>query len=400
MVWPNQDYFELTWPRIKNAITDPSFRNAIFQIWLNRNYSAYANITGKTGLTLSDWQPSAKMQLFIRKDIAAQMWNYEIIQKAPLHADPYEKGMITLPADLVVGATGNTGGQLNAPRGIANAPDGSLYVADSRNNRIERFGASGNKIQTFGQVSPGCPYATVPPPNVPIGTFCEPWGAAVSPDGKWIYVADTWNHRIQKLTTDGIPVKTWGTPNYDPVSSGPFGLWGPRSVIVDSQGHVLVADTGNKRIVVYDADGNFISQFGGGGSNAGQLEEPVGLAIDAQGNLYVADTWNQRIQVFSPNIDKTSYTVSSQWNIDGWASESLDNKPYLAVDQQDHIFTTDPDSFRVLEFTTNGKFVHTWGTYGTSLENFGMPSGISVDSEGRVWVSDTANNRLMRFTLP
>ena len=146
--------------------------------------------------------------------------------------------------------------------------------------------------------------------------------------------------------------------------------------------------------------GNSYLNLGEGGSEPGQFEEPVGLAIDAQGNLYIADTWNQRIQVYSLNINKTSYTFSGQWNIDGWTSQSLDNKPYLVVDQQGHIFTTDPESFRVLEFTTKGEFVHTWGTDGTSPENFGLPSGISVDSQGRVWVSDTVNNRLMRFTLP
>ena len=264
MVWPNQDYFGLTWPRVRNVITDPATRDAVFQIWLNRDYSAYANVTGKRDLTLTDWQPSARMQLFIRKDIAAQMWEYGIIQGTPLQADPYEKGMITLPADLIFGTTGNSTGQLNAPRGMDIAPDGSLYVSDSRNNRIVHFDALGNIIQTLGKVSPGCPYASLPPADAPIGTFCEPWGVTVSPDGQWIYVADTWNHRIQKLTADGIPVKTWGTPNYDPVSSGAYGLWGPRSVIADSQGNVLVADTGNKRIVVYDLDGKFISQFGGG----------------------------------------------------------------------------------------------------------------------------------------
>ncbi|MGD0750819.1 MAG: flippase activity-associated protein Agl23 [Anaerolineales bacterium] len=400
MVWPNQDYFALTWPRIWNALTNPAMRDAIFQIWLNRDYSDYAKITGENGLTLSTWQPSARMELFIRKDIAAQMWEYGILQAAPLQADPYAKGTISLPADLAFGTSGNSRGQLNAPRGLAVAPDGSLYVADSRNHRIEHFDATGNLIQTFGQISPGCPYATVPPANVPIGTFCEPWGVAVSPDGQWVYVADTWNHRIQKLSASGTAIKTWGTPNYDPVSSGNFGLWGPRGIAVDSQGHVLVADTGNKRIIVYDADGNFISQFGGEGTAAGQFDEPVGLALDAQGNLYVADTWNQRIQVFVPNADKSIYTPSTQWDIAGWMSQSLDNKPYLAVDQQGHIFATDPDSFRVLEFTTSGEFVHAWGQNGTGMDNFGMPSGIAVDGQGRIWVSDAANNRLMRFTLP
>ena len=400
MVWPNQDYFALTWPGIWKAVTNPAMRDAIFQIWLNRDYTAYAKITGENSLTLSTWQPSARMELFIRKDIAAQMWQYGILQAAPLQVDPYAKGSISLTADLTFGTAGNASGQLNTPRGLAVAPDGSLYVADSRNHRIEHFDVTGNLIQTFGKVSPGCPYATVPPANVPVGTFCEPWGVAVSPDGQWIYVADTWNHRIQKFSADGTSVKTWGTPNYDPVSSGNFGLWGPRGIVVDSQGHVLVADTGNKRIIVYDADGNFLSQFGGQGSAAGQFDEPVGLTLDSQGNLYVADTWNQRIQVFAPSTDKSTYTPSTQWDISGWLSQSLDNKPYLTADQHGHIFATDPDSFRVLEFTSNGEFVQTWGQSGTGLDNFGVPSGIAVDGEGRVWVSDAANNRLMRFTLP
>jgi len=400
MVWPNQDYFALTWPRIRNVLTNPVMRNAVFQIWLNRDYSAYAKATGESGLTLSDWQPSTKMELFIRKDIAAQLWDYGILQATPLQADPYTKGSISLPADLTFGSAGNASGQLNTPRGIAVAQDGSIFVANSRNHRIEHFDASGILITTFGQVSPGCPYATTPPANVPIGTFCEPWGVAVSPDGQWVYVADTWNHRIQKFSASGTPVKAWGTPNYDPVSSGPFGLWGPRGIAVDSQGHVLVADTGNKRIIVYSSDGIFISQFGGEGSAAGQFDEPVGLAFDTQGNLYVADTWNQRIQVFVPSADKSSYTPSIQWDLAGWMSQSLDNKPYIAVDRHGHIFATDPDSFRVLEFTSTGEFVHAWGESGTGPEGFGIPSGIAVDGQGRVWVSDASNNRLMRFTLP
>jgi predicted membrane-bound mannosyltransferase/sugar lactone lactonase YvrE len=400
MVWPNQDYFSLNWARIKGALTNSAMRDAIFQIWLDRDYSEYARVTGESGLTLPDWQPSAKMQLFIRKDIATQMWEYGIVQSAPLQSSPNEKALIDLPADMLLGSSGNLDGQLNAPRGLAIAPDGSLYVADSHNNRIEHFDSTGNILQNIGKISPGCPYATIPPKNVAIGTFCEPWGVAVSPDGKWLYVADTWNHRIQKFSTDGTPVKAWGIPEYDPASSGPFGLWGPRGIVVDTQGHILVSDTGNKRIIIYDTEGNFISQVGSEGMGAGQFDEPVGMAIDNLGTLYVADTWNQRIQVFLPNSDRTIYSASSQWTIADWTSQSLDNKPYLAVDRQGHLFATAPDLFRVLEFNTDGEIIHTWGGFGIAPVNIGLPSGIAVDDQGRVWVSDTANNRIMRFTLP
>ena len=175
---------------------------------------------------------------------------------------------------------------------------------------------------------------------------------------------------------------------------------GPRGIAVDAQGRVFVADTGNKRILVYDADGNFITQIGDEGMAAGQFEEPVGLAVDPQGNLYVADTWNQRIQVFSPNQDGVTFSPSMQWDIAGWSGESVDNKPYLSLDNKGHIFTTDPVSFRVLEFTTDGVFLRTWGDYGGNDASFGLPVAIAVDPTGLVWVSDSANNRLMRFSLP
>jgi streptogramin lyase len=70
------------------------------------------------------------------------------------------------------------------------------------------------------------------------------------------------------------------------------------------------------------------------------------------------------------------------------------------VDNQGHIFVTDPEAFRVLEFTVNGSFIRTWGEYGIGAENFGLAAAIAVDTEGHVWVSDAVNNRLMRFTMP
>jgi sugar lactone lactonase YvrE len=223
---------------------------------------------------------------------------------------------------------------------------------------------------------------------------------AVSPDGKYVYIADTWNDRVQKFSTDGTPINMWGAPLYDPLNNNPDGMWGPRGVAVDPKGRVFVSDTGNKRILVYDADGNYITKIGNEGMGIGQFEEPVGLAIDQQNNLYVADTWNQRIQVFSPDQNGVAFSPTQQWSIDGWFGESLDNKPYLALDNQGHLFTTDPEAYRVLEFTTDGSFIRTWGDYNSSTVGFGLPIGLAVDSNGLVWVSDSANNHLMRFTLP
>jgi predicted membrane-bound mannosyltransferase/sugar lactone lactonase YvrE len=394
MVWPNQDYFDLTWPRIKGALTDPTMRQAIWDIWFNRDYSQYAKSTGSSGFALSNWNPSDRMELLIRKDIAATLWNYNILQNTTLQADPYASKSITLAADQIIGSQGSSDGQLDYPHGIAFSPDGTMFVADTNNNRIEHFSADGNFLSAWGSLG------DVTKGAAPMGTFNQPFALAVSPDARFIYVTDTWNHRIQKFSSDGTPIKMWGKPVYDPSNTDPNGLWGPRGIAIDSLGRVFVADTGNKRVIIYDADGNFISQIGTEGMAPGQFEEPVGLALDANNYLYAADTWNQRIQVFAPNQDGTSYTPYQEWSISGWYSQSLDNKPYLAIDNQGHIFTTDPDSFRILEFTTTGGFVQAWGDPGTSNSNFGMPAGIAMDSAGHVWVSDADNNRIMRFTLP
>ncbi len=394
MVWPNQDYFNLTWTRIKDALTNSSLRAALWQIWFNRDYSQYAEATGETGLTVPDWNPSDKMQLFVRKDVAAEIWDYNVLQATTVKTDPYEQGRLSLPADLVFGMSGSSDGQFNTPHGIAIAPDGTIYVADTNNNRIQHFSAAGQFLNAWGSFGDSAAGDAL------LGTFNQPWALAVSPDGEFVYVADTWNHRIQKFTASGTPLTMWGTPLYDPTTNDPFGIWGPRGIAVDAQGRVFVADTGNKRILVYDADGNFILQIGSEGLSIGQFEEPVGLAFDSRGFLYVADTWNQRVQVFAPNEDGSAYSPFLQWDITGWYGESLNNKPYLSIDNQGHIFVTDPEEFRVLEFTVNGEFIRTWGEYGIGAENIGLAAALSVDSEGRVWVSDAANNRLMRFTMP
>jgi uncharacterized protein (TIGR03663 family) len=393
MVWPNQDYFGLTGPRLWAALTNPSMRGALLQIWLNRDFQLYGQATGETSVTVSNWSPSDRMEFFVRKDIAAQVWQYGIAQTISSQTDPYKQGAITLQADVLIAPGPQAKGQMNDPHGIAVAPDGSLYVADTNDNMIQHFSSSGQFISDWGSYGD----SSVTPAK--LGTFNQPWGVAVSPDGKWVYVTDTWNHRIQKFSADGTPISSWGKGVYGDMND-PFGLWGPRGIAVDSRGRVFVTDTGNKRVLVYDADGKFITQFGQVGMQPGQFDEPVGLALDSQGNVYVADTWNQRIQVFAPNADGTVYSPLRQWDISGWYGQSLENKPFLAINAQDDVFVSDPEGYRVLEFSSDGSFIHTWGDYGTDLATFGLASAVAVDNQGHVWVSDGANNRILRFTLP
>ena len=397
MWWPNQDYFNLDKTRILNAITNPQIRAGIFDIWLNRDYTTYAQATGSSTMTLTTWQPSDQMRLYIRKDIAAKIWNYGVgPSEAPIASDPYQAGSISLAADQIFTADRYLPLGLNAPRAIAAGLEGDLYVADSRNHRILHIGSDGNLLQEWGRFGDQLANG-----NAPLGFFNEPWGVAVGPDGS-VYVADTWNHRIQKFTSDGKAVMMWGQygqPVPDMPESNSY-FWGPRGIAVDSQGHVYVADTGNKRIVVFDGDGNYITQFGTAGFDPGQFDEPVGVAVARSGIVYVTDTWNQRVQSFTPNEDGTVFLPLSQWDVNAWFGQGLDNKPFIAVDADGNVFVTDPEGYRVIEFTSDGQFLRTWGDFGNEVDGIGIAAGVAVDPDGHVWVTDASNNRILRYTLP
>jgi predicted membrane-bound mannosyltransferase/streptogramin lyase len=396
MWWPNQDYFNLDRTRILNAITNPQIREGIFDIWFNRDYTQYAQATGSTTMTLTNWVPSDQMRLYVRKDIASKIWNYGVgPSQAPVAEDPYKSGTIVLAADQIFGSERYQPLGLNAPRAIANGLNGDLYVADSRNYRILHIAADGSLLNEWGS------FADIATGNAPQGTFNEPWGVAVGPDGS-VYVSDTWNHRVQKFTADGQPIKMWGQygqplPDVPETKSS---FWGPRGIAVDQNGHVYVADTGNKRIAIFDSDGNYLTEFGSAGFEPGQFDEPVGVAVGTDGTVYVTDTWNQRVQSFTPSGDGLTYLPLAQWDVNGWFGQSLENKPFIAVDGNNHVFITDPEGYRVIEFTADGQFVRTWGDFGTGDTEIGLASGIDVDANGDVWVTDSGNNRILKYKLP
>jgi DNA-binding beta-propeller fold protein YncE len=374
--WPNQDYFEYQWDSIGGSFAaetskaatemsifdylgrvgarlwsyfgNPQMRAAIWQVWTNHDFRAYLEAKGQDP-SLSAWIPSRTMRMYVRKDIAAQIWEYGAAPSAEtVIEDPYEGKGVELAADIVLGSAGAEPGQFNSPRGVAVAPDGSVFVADANNHRIQRFTADGLFLDEWGS------FSDPTSGELEGGTFNEPWAVAVAPDGRFVYVADTWNHRIQKFTISGIFLTAWGDFGQD---DEPSSMWGPRDILVDNDGNVLVMDTGNKRIKVFDADGNFISQFGEFGFDLGQFDEPVGMALDRQlGRLYVADTWNQRVQVF--DYANGNFTALASWDIVGWYGQSLVNKPYLSVGNLGQVFVTDPESGRVLVFTSDGEFVN------------------------------------------
>ncbi len=171
------------------------------------------------------------------------------------------------------GRRGTAPGQFRRPTGVAVAPDGKVYVADTGNHRVQILAPDGGWAGRFGQRGAGP------------GQLVEPTGVAVGPDA--VYVADTGNDRVQVFDRLGRPVTRWEGAGFER----------PTGIARDDAGRVFVADTGNHRVVVLDAGGAVLATLGERGPFPGLFAEPRGVAV-AAGRLYVADTENHRVQVF------------------------------------------------------------------------------------------------------
>ncbi len=386
--WPNQDYFGLTPKRIFDSLANPSMRHALFKIWLDRDYSEYARVTGKKSLTAETWEPSSRMVMYVRKDLMNRMWTLGNGQLAAgtteYSVDDEEARFTRLEAVQVIGRSGNGEGEFQRPRNLALSPDGErIYVLDSGNNRVQYFDRNGNFLGQWNSAS-GIP-------------FSEPWGIAVDTKG-FVYIADTWNNRIVKFDAAGSPVTEWRAN--DP-SEPARGFYGPRAIAVSSDNTVYVCDTGYKRIMIYDENGNFLRKFGTSGMGMGELDEPVGIALLDDEHLAVADTWNQRVQVFDVSGRSAINGVSLVFDVNAWYTQSLNNKPYITGSWADGaIFLTDPEGSLIHQYDLGGKLVRTWNADSGDIDHFSMPTGITMGPDGSIWVADTENNRVNRFMLP
>ena len=391
--WPNQQYMGLTWERIRDILATPEQREILWNILYYRQYPRMPD----------NWYHVDEFYLYVRKDLAQQLWDYGVVPPGSfeLLLDPYVAAQVELGVVREWGELGVDLGQFNHPRGLAVGPEGDVYVVDSDNHRVQVFDDQGTFLRAWGSrcdlsTGQGCLDPDGDGPLAPgDGQFLEPWGVAVSDDGR-VYVADTWNHRLQVFDIDGTFQAKWGS--YGQTASEAYHLYGPRDIAVDTSGRVFVTDTGNKRVVLYDQAGWLLRQWGGAGTGPGQFEEPVGLAaapangLDADGLLYVADTWNQRIQAFDGQG-----IFLRQWPVEAWYGDSVTNKPYLAVDPQQRLYITDPEGSLVAVFSQQGALLATFGQQGPDAGAFSLPTGIDLDASGYVYVADTNHHRIVKL---
>jgi uncharacterized protein (TIGR03663 family) len=278
-------------------------------------------------------------------------------------------------------------GQFNQPRGVAVSPDGSrIYVLDTQNGRVEIFDETGALVTTWGD---GDDQVELEVTDNGLG----PYGIATGADGL-VYIADTWNHRIVVVNTDGQVVRTFGQfgnneDSPDP-SLNPGSFYGPRGITVYNN-EVYVTDTGNERVEVFGLDGTFVRAWGGTGSAPNQLIEPVGITVGSDGRVYVADSGNARVSVFDTNGKPLA-----QWAIATWQGTQF-FEPYLAADTSGHIFVGDPNSASIQVYDSDGTVVDTITEAGN--DRIQTPAGMAITETGLLYVADRGASQVLTVDL-
>ena len=189
-------------------------------------------------------------------------------------------------------------------------------------------------------------------------------------------------------------ILSWGS-----LGTAPGQFTDPRGLAVDSEGRVYVADSNNHRIQVFDSNGQFITQWGSQGVGPGQFKEPWGVAVDQDGNVYVTDTWNHRLQKFD-----SEGRFLLQWGTFGNTQGAIIGQEKvlygprdIAIDAAGDLYVTDTGNKRVMKFSPRGEFLGQWGGFGLQSGQFHEPVGIDIDADGNIYVADTWNRRIQKF---
>jgi DNA-binding beta-propeller fold protein YncE len=191
----------------------------------------------------------------------------------------------------MIGRSGSAPGAFRSPGGVAVAANGDLFVADFHNQRIQQLDSQGNFIAQWG---------TTGEVGIRAGEFNYPTDVALATDGS-LYVADGYNDRVQVISAQGRFQRKWGGP-FAMNIFGPFNGWFATvtSVAVGPQGALFVADFYNHRVQKFAPDGTFLNAFGEEGPGPGQFNYAIAAAVAPDGSVFVADFGNNRIQKWRP----------------------------------------------------------------------------------------------------
>ncbi|MCV0431286.1 6-bladed beta-propeller [Nitrosopumilus sp.] len=257
------------------------------------------------------------------------------------------------------------------PQYVAVGEDGSVYVTDFGNKRIQKFSSNGEYLTHWGNS------------GKQLGDFYNPSGIAVSDDS--VFVVDRDLNRIQKFSLDGEFIKTWGKKG---TSDGQF--FYPNGITV-SNNLLYVVDTGNQRIQIFSTDGDFVSSFGSSGLDPGQFLNVVGISSDVDGNIFVTDKGNNKIEKFNADGELlTSFSFYFPSYV--FAPESIVISPF------GDIFVVNSADDRILHLNENSDLrLNQFAQNGPYPDTFENISGLAIGINGELLVLDSKTHAIQLF---
>jgi sugar lactone lactonase YvrE len=182
----------------------------------------------------------------------------------------------------------------------------------------------------------------------------DPGGLAIDNDHRLLYVTDAEQDLV--LVYDADPpfklIRKLGKPGTQHTSTAPGEFAKPSAVAVDQNGNVFVADTWNNRVEEFDAGGAFIRAFGEAGDGPGYFARPKGISVDSDGQIWVADGMQDRVQVYTPEGRLLIYMGES-----GLLPGQFQGLTNVMVDSKNRVFTTElyPGRLQVFRYYTNSE---------------------------------------------
>jgi streptogramin lyase len=253
------------------------------------------------------------------------------------------------------GTYGEANGEFKNPHGVALDSEGNVYVSERSGLRIQKFDSDGN--------------------------FITKWGSEGTSDGQFQHLHDI------AVGPGGSRSSVNQDANNTQFSSGAGNI--SQSGTNES---VYVTDNEIFNVQKFTTTGDFVTSWGSEGEGEGQFASLESLDVDSNGNVYVADYGNNRVQKFTSDGE-----FVSSWGFEGTEQGQFDGPSGLAVDNEDNIYVTENDNHRIQKFTSDGESLVSWGSEGIGDGQFNRPEGIDVDPLGRVIVADTGNNRIQIF---
>ncbi|MDR1306057.1 MAG: hypothetical protein LBK74_00600 [Treponema sp.] len=317
---------------------------------------------------------------------------------------PQYAWVVTTIAGSVEGLSDGVGTatRFRAPTGITADAGGTLYVTDTGNHRIRKITSDG--LWTVSSITAGGE-GFLNDPSGSAAKFRSP--AGIIAYGGNLYVADTNNHIIRSISLSSSSVGTFaGTVGTSGLSDGPSAQFYHPQGITAYGGNLYVADTDNNSIREIDS---------GGSANtiATGLNSPQGITVDAAGNLYVADSGNHSIRKIANDGPRTVTTIAGNGGpglADGPGAAARFSFPKgITVDAAGNLYVTDFGNHNIRKIANDGPRTVTTiagagdGTPGDAdgvgtAARFENPQGISVDTAGNLYVADTGNYRIRKLS--